>query len=56
MNNGGFFTGLGFGAGVIAATLLTPIIPLLVIGGAIYLANKLFPEENNECEIGQQKK
>lgn len=52
----GFATGLGIGIGILATSLLLPLIPLLLVGGGIYVLNKIFPEENEECENGQKVK
>lgn len=56
MNNNSFLSGFGAGVGWYVAGLLIPLIPLLVVGGGIYLLCKFMPEEASECENGQQQK
>lgn len=48
--------GFAIGAGFEVARVILPLIPLLVIGGGLYLWSKFAPEEATECENGQEQK
>jgi hypothetical protein len=48
--------GITLGAGIAIGTFLVQLVPLLLVGGGIYLLYKFAPKEAEECESGQQEK